>query len=125
MINLDDITNEKNTIKMAIYSRSPVQSLLIIGGSESRKTNALLNLINEQNHIDKIFLYVKDLGEPKYEFLRKKVQKCRNNAFKWSKCIYWVFKYDGRRLWEYRWLDSKQKIKINCVWWHDCRHYEK
>ena len=82
MINLDDITNEKNTIKMAIYSRSPVQSLLIIGGSESRKTNALLNLINEQNHIDKIFLYVKDLGEPKYEFLRKKVQKCRNKAFK-------------------------------------------
>ena len=60
---------------MAIYSRSPVQSLLIIGGSGSRKTNALLNLINEQNHIDKIFLYVKDLGEPKYESLIKKCSK--------------------------------------------------
>ena len=37
-----------------------------------RKTNALLNLINEQDHIDKIYLYAKDLSEPKYEFLIKK-----------------------------------------------------
>ena len=32
-----------------------------------RKTNALFNLINEQNDIDKIYLYAKDLTEPKYE----------------------------------------------------------
>ena len=45
---------------------------MIIGGSGSGKTNALLNLINEQDHIDKIYLYAKDLSEPKYEYLIKK-----------------------------------------------------
>ena len=44
---------------------------MIIGGSGSGKTNALLNLINEQNDIDKIYLYAKDLSEPKYEYLIK------------------------------------------------------
>ena len=35
------------------------------------KTNKLLNLINEQRDIDKIYLYAKDLGESKYEHLIK------------------------------------------------------
>ena len=42
--------------------------MLIIGGSGSGKTNKLLNLIKEQdsdNLIDKIYLYTKDLNEPK------------------------------------------------------------
>ena len=46
--------------------------MLIIGGSGSGKTNALLNLIKEQDSdslIDKIYLYAKDLNEPKYQFL--------------------------------------------------------
>ena len=42
---------------------------MIIGGSGSGKTNALLNLINEQEDIDKMYLYAKDLSELKYEFL--------------------------------------------------------
>ena len=37
-----------------------------------RKTNALINLIKEQDDIDKIYQYAKDLSEPKYEFLIKK-----------------------------------------------------
>ena len=45
---------------------------MIIGGSGSGKTNALLNLINERDDIDKIYLYAKDLSEPKYEYLIKK-----------------------------------------------------
>ena len=44
----------------------------MIGGSGSRKTNTLLNLIKEQYCIDKIYLYAKYLGETKYEFLIKK-----------------------------------------------------
>ena len=48
--------------------------MLIIGGSGSGKTNALLNLIQEQGDIDKIYLYAKDLSEPKYEFLIKKCE---------------------------------------------------
>ena len=45
---------------------------MIIGGSGSAKRNALLNLIKEQDDIDKIYLYVNDLSEPKYELLIKK-----------------------------------------------------
>ena len=50
---------------MAIYSRSSVQT-------GSVKTNALHNLIKEQDDIDKMSFYTKDLSEPKYEFLIKK-----------------------------------------------------
>ena len=52
--------------------------MLIIGPSGSRKTNALLNLIQQDNNnlIDKIYLYAKDLEGPKYQFLIKK----RENA---------------------------------------------
>ena len=32
----------------------------------------MINLINEQNNIDKIYLYARDLSEPKYEYLIKK-----------------------------------------------------
>ena len=46
--------------------------ILIIGGSGSEKTNALLHLIKEQDDIDKIYLYARDLSEPKYEFVIKK-----------------------------------------------------
>ena len=42
---------------------------LIIGGSGSGKTNALLNLINNQLDIDKIYLYAKDPYETKYHVL--------------------------------------------------------
>ena len=58
-----------------------------IGGSGSGITNALLNLIKEQDDIDKIYLYAKDLSEPKYEFLIKKredvgIKYCNDpNAF--------------------------------------------
>ena len=45
---------------------------MIIGGSWLGKTSALLNLIEEQNDIDKIYMYAKDLSEPKYELLIKK-----------------------------------------------------
>ena len=40
-----------------------------IGGFGSRKTNALIDLINEKNDIDKNYLYTRDLSEPKYEYL--------------------------------------------------------
>ena len=39
---------------------------------DQEKKNALINLINEQNDIDKIYLYARDLSEPKYEYLIKK-----------------------------------------------------
>ena len=48
---------------------------MIIGGSRSGKTNALLNLINEQDDIDIIYLYAKDLSEPKYDEILIKNRK--------------------------------------------------
>ena len=45
---------------------------MIYGGSGSGKTNILLNLINEQHDIDKIYLHARDLNKPKYKILIKK-----------------------------------------------------
>ena len=74
MINLDSITYENNKEHNEKWPYIPDHPyrILIIGGSGSGKTNALLNLIKEQDDIDKIYLYAKDLSEPKYEFLIKK-----------------------------------------------------
>ena len=74
MISLDSITNEINKENNEKWPYIPDHSyrILKIGGSGSEKTNALLNLINKQNDIEKIYLYAKDLSEPKYEILIKK-----------------------------------------------------
>ena len=68
MSNVETITNEKNkkqNEKWPFIQDHPYR-ILIIGGSGSGKTNAFLNLINEQDDFDKIYLYAKELSEPKY-----------------------------------------------------------
>ena len=74
MLNLDSITNKNNKEhnKNWSYISDHLYRILIIGGYGSQKTNALLSLISQQDDIDNIYLYVKDLKEPKYEFLVKK-----------------------------------------------------
>ena len=77
MINCDDHTNENKTehnFKRPYFPDYPYR-ILIIGGSGSRKINALLNLINNQSNINKIYLYVKDPYESKYQYLINKCQK--------------------------------------------------
>ena len=71
MINLDNITNNNNNNHDVRWPHIPDHPyrILIIGGSGSGKTNTLLHLINEQKDIEKIYLYVKDLSEPKYKYL--------------------------------------------------------
>ena len=73
MINSDSLTNENKEYneKWSHISDHPYR-ILIIGGSRSGKTKALINLINEQDYIDKIYLYAKDLSKSKYEYLIKK-----------------------------------------------------
>ena len=64
--------------------------ILIIGGSGSGNTNALINLINEQIDIDKIYLYARDLSEQKYEYLIKKLEDAEikhvNNSNAFIEC---------------------------------------
>ena len=73
MINLDSVTSKNNKEDNGKWSYIPDHPyrILIIGGSGSGKTNALLNLINEQDDIiiDKIYLYARYLNERKYEYL--------------------------------------------------------
>ena len=73
MINLDGITDENNKEdnEKCPYIRDHLYRFLITGGSGSGKSITLLNLINEQNNIGKIYLYAKDLSEPKNEILVK------------------------------------------------------
>ena len=56
--------------------------MLIAGGSGSGKTNALLNLINNQPDIDKRYLYAKYLYEAKYQYLINKREKVGLDQFK-------------------------------------------
>ena len=68
MLNLDNIVSNKNENK---DNNWPFR-MLIIGPSGSGKTNTLLHLIqnlNKTTPINKIYLYAKDLTEPKYEVL--------------------------------------------------------
>ena len=67
MLNLDKFVNKNNENEDEDW---PFR-MLIIDPSGSGKTNALLHLIQnliDTNPIDKIYLYAKDLSEPKYEF---------------------------------------------------------
>ena len=60
-----------NTIKIGFMFQIILTEyrILIIGSSESGKTNVLLNLIENQPAIDKIYLYAIDSQEAKYQCL--------------------------------------------------------
>ena len=97
---------------------------LIIGGSGSGKTNEWLNLVSQQDDINKIYSYAKDLSETKYEYLIKKCEDAgiKNfngpNAFiECSNAMDDVYENID---------DYNPNIRKNyCFWWHDCKHYEK
>ena len=74
MFNLEDITieNSKERNEKSSYIPDHHYRILIIGGPVSGKTKPLLNLIKQQDDIDKIYLYAKDFIEPKRQFLIKK-----------------------------------------------------
>ena len=79
MLNLDNIVSNNNTSSLEDTTGSSSSErndwpfrMLIIGLSESSKTNTLLHLINNLHPIDKIYLYAKGIHEPKYEYLINK-----------------------------------------------------
>ena len=77
MINFDDIFNENKTNHNKNWSYIPDHPyrILILGGSGSGKKDALLNLIENQPDIGKIYLYAKDPHECKYQYLINKIEK--------------------------------------------------
>ena len=89
MINFDDYTNENKTEHNPKWSYIPDHScrILIVGGSGSGKTNALLNLINSQPDIDKLYVYAEDPYEEKYQYLFNKSEKVGLDHFKDSKAF--------------------------------------
>ena len=74
MIKFNNYENENKTEHNSnwLYIPDHPYRILIIGGSGSGKTNALLNVINNQPDIDKMYLYAKDPYEKKYQFLISK-----------------------------------------------------
>ena len=77
MNNFDDYTNENKTqhnLKWSYILDHPYR-VLIVGGFGSGKTNALLNLINNQSDIDKIYLSANDPYEAKYQILISKKER--------------------------------------------------
>ena len=74
MINFDDYVNQNKTEhnKNWPYTPDHPYRILIIGGSGSEKTNVLLNLIENQPDIDKIYLHTKESYGAKYQYLINK-----------------------------------------------------
>ena len=72
MFNFDYITKaDKDNANWPEICDYPCK-VLIVGGIGSGKANTLLNLINHQPDIDKIYLFAKDPYEAKYQLLINK-----------------------------------------------------
>ena len=69
-------------------------------------------------------MYVKDLSETKYEFLIKKREDARtkhlNDLSAFIEC-YNTMDDINENIDDYK----QEKESFTCVWWHDCRHYDK
>ena len=83
MINFDNYVNENKTEHNPNWPYTPdkPQRILIIGDSGSGKTNLLLNLIENQPGIDKIYFYAKDPYEAKCQYLINKGESVGINPF--------------------------------------------
>ena len=83
MINFDNYANENKTKHNKNWPYIPDHRyrILIIGGSESGKTNLLLNLTENQPDIDKIYLYAKYPYKSKYQYLIDKREGVGINYF--------------------------------------------
>ena len=77
MINFDEYANENKKEHNLNWPYIPDRpyKILIIGASGTGKTNALLKLINNQQDIDKIYLYAKDPYEEEYQYLINKRER--------------------------------------------------
>ena len=89
MINFGDYGNENKTEHNRNWPYIPDHPyrILIIGGSGSGKINLVLNLIENQPDIDKLYLYAKDAYEAKYQYLINNRECVGINHFNDSKAF--------------------------------------
>ena len=89
MINFDGVTKENIKEHNPNWPHIPdhPSRILIVGGSGSEKTNALLNIVNHEPDIDKMFLYAKDPYEAKYQYLINKLEDVGTKHFNDSKAF--------------------------------------
>ena len=89
MINFDDYTNENKTEHNSKWPYIPdyPYRIVLVEGSGSGKTNALLNLINSQPDIDKIYLHAKYPSEVKYQYLINKRERVELDHFNGPKAF--------------------------------------
>ena len=86
---LNVVTNENKRKQSPDWpkNRHHTYRRLIIGGSGSGKTNALLNLIHHQLDIDNIYLFANSPHEPKYQLLINKCEYIGLKHFKDQKAF--------------------------------------
>ena len=78
IINFDDIIGKKfNTITNNVFCLSHPKNALIIGRSNTGKTNILMNLIAQNSIYEKIYIYTNNLDD-KYSWLKNKF---KNDVF--------------------------------------------
>ena len=114
MINFDEYTNENKKERNLNWPYIPDHPyrILIIGSSGTGKTNALLNLINNQQDIDKIYLYAKDPYEDKYQYLINKRESVRLKHFNDPKAF---FEYSNYMHSIYKNIDNYNLNKENKI----------
>ena len=89
MFNFDYIAKEDIKEHNPNWPKIPdhLYGILIIGGSGSRKTKVLLNLINNEPDIGEIYLYAKYLYEAKYQLLINKTESTGLKYLNYSKAF--------------------------------------
>ena len=98
-------------------------AILIIGASRSGKTNLLLNLLENQPNIDKIYLYAKDPYEAKYQYLINKIERVAINHLMILKLLLNIqmICMMFTKILMITILIKKMK-NIDSVWWYDSRY---
>ena len=122
MFNFDYITKEDIKEHNPNWPEIPDHPyrILIVWGSGSGKTNALLNLINHESDIDEIYLYAKDPYEAKYQLL---ISKRESTGLKYLNDSKVFIEYSNdmddidKNIEEY---NEKKTKNIDCIWWYDC-----
>ena len=116
MINLDDYNNEnviEDNLKWPYIPSHPYR-ILIIGGSGSEKINTLLNFMNNQPDIDKIYLQAKGPFQAKYKQLINKLEKVGLKHYEDPKAFieYSNDMQDVYKNIEEHYLEKKRKVLI-------------